>query len=626
MPAIDINSQRLILDSLKFLGVKITSITGVCFGTGQMGRQALTRQQHPVFNKRMILLEDILKKAYKKGLENFILTYKQTHSDPLVQTMQEYQGGLFLAALKKLEQNALIRMVFEILPLNLSEKNFKELSPILDPGSLTDEVRQQLNKQYQQTNNELFEEVKKEFQNQISKLSKEDNIDIHAFFNGLAVYQDPDAFPYLFPEEEVLRQENLPAFDLVSPSKTKKDIEIKEFEFTNSFNLKELRSYIQILRSAASELANAQIPIVFVFINIDHTITLGFDIKEKVWLLCEPNELDEFNENRLAIQKLPGDYEVADKNFKSLEAKKDTVFFTQIFVPEGGEKKAKNILSKLQWPTITDAKIKIVSDYRNVNILDIAVVTNDFRSVLSALKLGADVRRPSPEGYSLLKAAIYNKNAFIAGALLRYGADPHEKDSAGWTPLHESVSLGLVDLSGLLIQHKSNVNEVCEMWAINLFKFAWEKGYWKVGSIDEFLKIFKLEEDSEGKIPSLVSGFTPLHMAVFYNKFDLVKLLLENGADPNICTSKGVSPLDIANGMKHYQITYLLTGKKYVETHFNLPKKAQMAKGLSGFYSISEGGNQTTFPSSVRDVEDSHPDTEEDEDKYASLKKANKKE
>eukprot|EP00053_Salpingoeca_punica_P000389 m.28481 g.28481 ORF g.28481 m.28481 type:complete len:152 (-) comp10282_c0_seq1:253-708(-) len=41
------------------------------------------------------------------------------------------------------------------------------------------------------------------------------------------------------------------------------------------------------------------------------------------------------------------------------------------------------------------------------------------------------------------------------------------------------------------------------------------------------------------------TGYSPLSAAVSYSHFDLVKLLLERGADPNICDNDGDSPLHL---------------------------------------------------------------------------------
>lgn len=40
--------------------------------------------------------------------------------------------------------------------------------------------------------------------------------------------------------------------------------------------------------------------------------------------------------------------------------------------------------------------------------------------------------------------------------------------------------------------------------------------------------------------------WTPLNTAIFWNKLDIVELLLKLGADPNIECNRGVTPMDIA--------------------------------------------------------------------------------
>jgi ankyrin repeat protein len=40
-------------------------------------------------------------------------------------------------------------------------------------------------------------------------------------------------------------------------------------------------------------------------------------------------------------------------------------------------------------------------------------------------------------------------------------------------------------------------------------------------------------------------GWTPLHVALHYEFFDIAKLLLDHGADPNIRNDEGQTPLEL---------------------------------------------------------------------------------
>ncbi|PHZ12613.1 ankyrin, partial [Rhizopus microsporus ATCC 52813] len=89
--------------------------------------------------------------------------------------------------------------------------------------------------------------------------------------------------------------------------------------------------------------------------------------------------------------------------------------------------------------------------------------------------------------------------------LLDLGADPNEKDYAGWTPLHEAALRGQIDVIKLLIKHGADVNA-------------------------------RGGEELD----------TPLHDATENNHCDVVELLLENGANPFAKNASNLEPLDIA--------------------------------------------------------------------------------
>jgi ankyrin len=61
-------------------------------------------------------------------------------------------------------------------------------------------------------------------------------------------------------------------------------------------------------------------------------------------------------------------------------------------------------------------------------------------------------------------------------------------------------------------------------------------------------------------------GWTPLHTAVFLNHLQIVKILLENGADPLVVTSKGVTAFHIACSRGHVLMLKLLMSESSYKT------------------------------------------------------------
>lgn len=72
--------------------------------------------------------------------------------------------------------------------------------------------------------------------------------------------------------------------------------------------------------------------------------------------------------------------------------------------------------------------------------------------------------------------------------------------------------------------------------------------------------IIKMRENPNLKyrINKLQKGKTLLHVAVEYNKEDVVRFLLDNNADPSIPDEKGVTPLDLAIQNQNNEIINML--------------------------------------------------------------------
>ncbi len=99
--------------------------------------------------------------------------------------------------------------------------------------------------------------------------------------------------------------------------------------------------------------------------------------------------------------------------------------------------------------------------------------------------------------------------------LLASGADPNEKDEAGWTALHFAAQARSFDCAIQLLESGANPNA----------------------------------QDEHGN--------TPLFRAVFNSQGEgeLIRFLLRAGAKPDAKNKQGVSPLDLARSIANYNIT-----------------------------------------------------------------------
>ena len=138
----------------------------------------------------------------------------------------------------------------------------------------------------------------------------------------------------------------------------------------------------------------------------------------------------------------------------------------------------------------------------------------------------------------------------VATLLLDNGADPNVKDANGFTPLHHAVrdsDYGVdpatkaiqVQVVKTLLAHGANPNARLQL---DKEKVAAEikAQAGNAGARTKRTAITITEVELEGA--------TPLALAAEVNNLDAIKALVDGGADPNIPTEKGTTPLILASG------------------------------------------------------------------------------
>lgn len=161
---------------------------------------------------------------------------------------------------------------------------------------------------------------------------------------------------------------------------------------------------------------------------------------------------------------------------------------------------------------------------------------------------GDDLSARAPDGTTALTLAIINAHWELAAFLVERGADPNGNDSAHGRPLQaltfvrRAVNRGLspviprrstgsissLELARVLVQHGAVVNDPID----------WPDFYHMPPhmSLPFFQKLSYV-------------GATPLFLASKTADVDMMKLLLDNGADPHLATTQGVTPLLAAAGV-----------------------------------------------------------------------------
>ena len=162
-------------------------------------------------------------------------------------------------------------------------------------------------------------------------------------------------------------------------------------------------------------------------------------------------------------------------------------------------------------------------------------------AVRALLDHGADVNGLSADKTSPLMMAVVNGHFDLAMYLLERGADPRIATMAGGTPLYRAVDLQWAPKSFYpqpsTKQEKVTYLELMKALLARgadpnarLTRLLWYTGYgFELDGVDE-------------------AGATPFWRAAQVADLDAMRLLVSAGADPNIPTNEGVTPLLVAAG------------------------------------------------------------------------------
>ncbi len=169
--------------------------------------------------------------------------------------------------------------------------------------------------------------------------------------------------------------------------------------------------------------------------------------------------------------------------------------------------------------------------------------------------------------FSSIRETIYYGNTYCVKKFLEQGMDPNVRDGLGKTPLHYAAMYGYRDIAELLLDHGADPN--ARDWG-GQTPLHWAVGNGHVSVIELLLE--------RGADPNArdANGNTPLHIAAIakyfsdeaelmfeiaprilgpagfpYDRTDVVRLLLEYGADPTIENHGGMTPLELAIKMEN---------------------------------------------------------------------------
>ena len=150
--------------------------------------------------------------------------------------------------------------------------------------------------------------------------------------------------------------------------------------------------------------------------------------------------------------------------------------------------------------------------------------------VKTLLAKGADIDLPDPDGVSPLHIAIMNANWDLAKDLVEAGADVDQWDIYGMAPLFSAVGSRTRTDGG-----RASIDPPNTTTGLDIVKLLLERG------ADPNMQLFFRPANVRGA--TNLRGSTPLIRAANQNDMEVVKLLLEHGADATVYQADRQTPI-----------------------------------------------------------------------------------
>ena len=181
-----------------------------------------------------------------------------------------------------------------------------------------------------------------------------------------------------------------------------------------------------------------------------------------------------------------------------------------------------------------------------------AMSQRDFEKAKVAIEAGADINIPhSSSGDTYLHDFSRGWNLANVRSVLEFGCSINQKNKFGWTPFMTSCAFGKrAEILDLLLAHGADYS-ILSNDKQNALTLASRFG--NADAVQRLIQLgFKINEIDR-------FGMTPLLKAAENSKWDVVELLLENGADPNLTGRKDkYNALSLAHGRADLYVVYLM--------------------------------------------------------------------
>ncbi|KAJ8675071.1 hypothetical protein QAD02_010857 [Eretmocerus hayati] len=194
-------------------------------------------------------------------------------------------------------------------------------------------------------------------------------------------------------------------------------------------------------------------------------------------------------------------------------------------------------LTKIVSPENSNSDILNMTNNMGLSHLHIACAHGNLKFITRCINQGMDINIPVGSGtwgfskFSPLHMAIHYQNYETLELLLSHGADMYAKEANNMTPLHSAFHLRSYRIIDILLSEKylkTSANPA-DVWGLSFFHIACITN--KVNLVRKFLKAGVCINDCIDHSSPYFPGYTALHLAVHYERLDIVRLLLESKAD-----------------------------------------------------------------------------------------------
>lgn len=168
---------------------------------------------------------------------------------------------------------------------------------------------------------------------------------------------------------------------------------------------------------------------------------------------------------------------------------------------------------------------------------------------------GADVNLSNFEKETPLHVACSKGCLKTVKLLIQAGANVNAKDLNDWTPLHEAAKSGSVEVCKYLLEHGAD-DEAQGYYIPFPLHVACQQGDLKVIRVLE--NFMKKKRPKLNPFNMISDGETPLMPAVTSSSLEVVKYMIDKGADVNVPNVNDLLPLHIAAHQKNWEVYDLI--------------------------------------------------------------------